>query len=416
MKKLLFFAFIFFVGLLQAQQKSKSNLKTKKNIEKEWVNPVKLTKEERNRPYMDEVLKTRDSLTPKEAERRRKNIAIGNPFAKQGFYPKIATLSKGKYLEFHDRDSIVSIGSVRYNRKQKKIIGFIEEDLSNPDRQPLGDTHGRWISPDPLSEEYSDWTPYRYGFNNPLRYTDPTGMLEDDYGLDQNGNVTLIQKTNDEFDRLYVAKSDSNGNAVLDSNGNAQKQISGEGVEGTDYAKVNKANSESGSIISSLATNFGLAEKRFPNGINFGRTTNANDAANVFMFAAKNSNVEWGLDAFKVGGGVSYTVYTGHEGGFTPSNFSYQSMSKLLFSVHSHKNVNMPSPNVEFQGGDYNSSREKDIEYYKRTGNTTYPKHYMYYAPNDGKSSLWLYHYRNQDNSYYKRNLGTGTINPKKMK
>jgi hypothetical protein len=139
MKKIILFAFIFFVGLLQAQVKSKSKHKTKAKIEREWVNPVKLTKEERNRPYMDEVLKTRDSLTPKEAERRRKNIAIGNPFAKQGYYPKIATLSRGKYLEFHNRDSIVSIGSVKYNTKQKKIAELLEIDLSNPDAQPIDD-------------------------------------------------------------------------------------------------------------------------------------------------------------------------------------------------------------------------------------------------------------------------------------
>ncbi|WP_185148736.1 hypothetical protein [Chryseobacterium mulctrae] len=102
----------------QAQIKKKTE-KTK--TEKEWVNPVKLTKEERSRRYMDEVLKTRDSLTPQEAERRRKNILAGNPFAKYGYYPKVATLSKGKYLEFHDKDSIVVIGSVKYNTKQQKL-------------------------------------------------------------------------------------------------------------------------------------------------------------------------------------------------------------------------------------------------------------------------------------------------------
>lgn len=31
---------------------------------------------------------------------------------------------------------------------------------------------------DPLAEVNPDWNPYRYGFNNPLTYTDPTGMIE----------------------------------------------------------------------------------------------------------------------------------------------------------------------------------------------------------------------------------------------
>jgi RHS repeat-associated protein len=37
---------------------------------------------------------------------------------------------------------------------------------------------GRFISPDPLSSLAPSWTPYRYGFNNPIIYTDPTGMFE----------------------------------------------------------------------------------------------------------------------------------------------------------------------------------------------------------------------------------------------
>jgi hypothetical protein len=31
---------------------------------------------------------------------------------------------------------------------------------------------------DPLAEETPDWTPYRYGFHNPLKFIDPTGMSE----------------------------------------------------------------------------------------------------------------------------------------------------------------------------------------------------------------------------------------------
>src|SRR5690554_1600551 len=37
-----------------------------------------------------------------------------------------------------------------------------------------------FISVDPLAEQAPDWTPYRYGFNNPVKYTDPTGMFEND--------------------------------------------------------------------------------------------------------------------------------------------------------------------------------------------------------------------------------------------
>jgi RHS repeat-associated protein len=36
----------------------------------------------------------------------------------------------------------------------------------------------RWNSVDPMAEENYSWTPYRYGFNNPVKFTDPTGAIE----------------------------------------------------------------------------------------------------------------------------------------------------------------------------------------------------------------------------------------------
>ena len=39
---------------------------------------------------------------------------------------------------------------------------------------------GRWFSIDPLASYEPSWTPYRYSFNNPIRYNDPNGLLEID--------------------------------------------------------------------------------------------------------------------------------------------------------------------------------------------------------------------------------------------
>ncbi|WP_339609458.1 RHS repeat-associated core domain-containing protein [uncultured Planktosalinus sp.] len=56
---------------------------------------------------------------------------------------------------------------------------------------------GRWMNIDPLAEEYPDWTPYRYGFNNPVRYTDPTGLMEWDPQVNEDGSTSYIAEAGD---------------------------------------------------------------------------------------------------------------------------------------------------------------------------------------------------------------------------
>ncbi len=123
------------------------------------------------------VLSAQEKLSKEEKARREKNIQAGNPFAQFGYKAKIATLSKGKYLEFHDLDSIVTIGTVRWHVLKNEIVGRIVQDSLNPDAQPIGDRVGRWISPDPLSEEFPSWSPYTYGLNNPIIMIDPDGRF-----------------------------------------------------------------------------------------------------------------------------------------------------------------------------------------------------------------------------------------------
>nr|WP_312994751.1 JAB-like toxin 1 domain-containing protein [Chryseobacterium flavum] len=166
-------------------------------------------------------------------------------------------------------------------------------------------------------------------------------MNYDDYGIDENGNVTLIQKTEDNFDRLYKAKSDSSGNAVLNDKGNAQKTIDGEGKENQDYVKVDKNSPSDGSFISQLSA-------KDNNGLSHGTTNNFTDARRVFQFAADNSNVEWTIGGFRTGQNNTFLVGTTHKADKVqvPWSFGEKGLTydNNIYSGHTHPYTRMPQP------------------------------------------------------------------------
>jgi uncharacterized protein RhaS with RHS repeats len=54
---------------------------------------------------------------------------------------------------------------------------------------------GRFLHVDPLADDFPSWTPYHYVHNNPLRYTDPTGMSADDIIIKGSNESSVTIKT-----------------------------------------------------------------------------------------------------------------------------------------------------------------------------------------------------------------------------
>ena len=84
----------------------------------------------------------------------------------------VAALSKGRYIEVFENDTLQRIGSVMFNTVSNKIEYFIEESDSLVN---LSKESSRWMSMDPLANKYPNMSPYVFCSDNPIYYIDPDG-------------------------------------------------------------------------------------------------------------------------------------------------------------------------------------------------------------------------------------------------
>ncbi|WPV66331.1 hypothetical protein [Chitinophaga sp. LS1] len=109
-----------------------------------------------------------------------------NPFQSIGKKAKIKTAYGGRFDEFFDYDSIQRVGSVLMNIYTKKIVRLLDVDkvfLEFSDNS----SSSRWYSVDPLADQQTQWSPYHFAYDNPIRYNDPDGRIPGDF-YDQQGN------------------------------------------------------------------------------------------------------------------------------------------------------------------------------------------------------------------------------------
>jgi len=209
-----------------------------------------------------------------------------------------------------------------------------ESGLDYMEARYYGSSMGRFMSPDPiLSSGHDDdpqtWNKYAYARNNPLRYSDPTG-LDFSLGCGTNNGTTC-----------------QGGNTYYkDGNGNYQETLIHSGANGSlsDQSGNSYTANVSGSGVTFSGNGGSNVAGTFVNGT-AATTINGSGALSGFTFNFTYSEVKSGISA---GGTFSY--------GGTPDQ-TESALQKAGFTHYTGDDFNFLHPNTkDYRSADYRSA------------------------------------------------------------
>jgi RHS repeat-associated protein len=127
---------------------------------------------------------------------------VRTSFYKNPISHQLEVLQRDNYYPFGLRQTVAGGNNkFLYNGKE------LQEELGQYDygARFYDPVIGRWTTVDPLAEMYDHLSPYNYGMNNPVRFTDPDGMAIEDQQEDppkkktiqlKQVNITASRRTN----------------------------------------------------------------------------------------------------------------------------------------------------------------------------------------------------------------------------
>ena len=288
----------------------------------------------------------------------------GNVVERDSYYPYGGRLEDGSVEQSDNR--------YRYNGKESQSdFGLPYLDYGARMYDP---TTARWLTQDPLSEQYYDISPYSFCAGNPLKYVDMDGM--DIWEIDSEGYIRWREKS--EGHRLYSMTSD--------------------GYRSQDYITVRDR-----AILDALSEGTDISS--------FSSRKNIDDIFNVFKFASDNSDVEWVVHR----NDVSYTIGTQHDSNTSGSWLDY-GLVKPQVSVHSHPGIatDILSEQISMGYGDGFVQKGNDWENVLNDVNRNGDKARLNYVYFPNSSRLYFVGYYN---AIYIRNINKykrfyfGTLN-----